>query len=218
MVLVYGTSCLQFAVVDSLTIKVHFPPHVVSVSKGHVRTDDDSSLNAPRSAFRSHVRAGAYSDAVPRPLGTLIRYAKKYDDASWHYGGDFPEDLPNEAGATHTGMLMAWALLSGLGGAIHVVDSPDDIPSLKTRSVTPGAFFLSACDGRFTDEDLNAEGNAFVESYFDFKRGQYLRDYQATLGDRLLSLYHVVDSWENYDKLSPILDSRLNEWRRASKQ
>src|SRR6266404_3538306 len=35
----------------------------------------------------------------------------KYDDASWHYGGDFPEDLPREAGATHTGMFVAWALL-----------------------------------------------------------------------------------------------------------
>ena len=22
----------------------------------------------------------------------------KYDDASWHYGGDFPADLPQEAG------------------------------------------------------------------------------------------------------------------------
>ena len=29
----------------------------------------------------------------------------KYDDASWHYGGDFPDDLPEENGATHIGML-----------------------------------------------------------------------------------------------------------------
>ncbi|MGN6118448.1 MAG: DUF7832 domain-containing protein, partial [Rhodanobacter sp.] len=42
----------------------------------------------------------------------------KYDDASWHYGGDFPKDLPDEAGATHTGMFVAWALLSGLAGQI----------------------------------------------------------------------------------------------------
>lgn len=139
----------------------------------------------------------------------------KYDDASWHYGGDFPKDLPDEASATHTGMFVAWALLSGLAGEVHVVDFPDDIPSLQARTITPGAFFLSSCDGKFTDEDLNAEGNAFVKSYFDFKRGQYLQDYRAALGDQLPSLYHVVDSWESYDKLRPILDRRLNEWRRA---
>jgi hypothetical protein len=32
----------------------------------------------------------------------------KYDDASWHYGGDFPADLPREAGSTHIAMFLAW--------------------------------------------------------------------------------------------------------------
>ena len=40
----------------------------------------------------------------------------KYDDASWHSEGDFPDDLPEEAGGTHIGMFFAWALLSGMGG------------------------------------------------------------------------------------------------------
>jgi hypothetical protein len=35
----------------------------------------------------------------------------KYDDASWHFGGEFPKDLPEEAAATHTGMFVAWAFL-----------------------------------------------------------------------------------------------------------
>ncbi|WP_265102660.1 hypothetical protein [Acinetobacter sp. 'aerobic (ED)'] len=38
----------------------------------------------------------------------------KYDDASWHYGGDFPADLPQEAGATHIGMFLTWMLLQTL--------------------------------------------------------------------------------------------------------
>ena len=103
----------------------------------------------------------------------------KYDDASWHYGGKFPKDLPMEAGATHTGMFVAWAFLSGLAGEIHVEDFPEDIPRLKSRSITPGAFFLEACDGKFTDEDLTDEGNAFAQAYFDFDKG----DYQATGAD-----------------------------------
>ncbi|WP_441328174.1 DUF7832 domain-containing protein [Mesorhizobium album] len=34
----------------------------------------------------------------------------KYDDASWHSGGNFPRELPPEAGATHIAMFVAWPL------------------------------------------------------------------------------------------------------------
>lgn len=147
----------------------------------------------------------------------MVLARMKYDDASWHYGGEFPADLTGEAGATHTGMYVAWALLSGLSGDMHITDFPEDIPKLKDRAVTPGAFFLSACDGKFTDEDLSDEGNAFTAHYFNFDSGQYLADYERTLGQGLPdgpnSLYYVTDSWENFDKLKPVLDRRLSEWR-----
>ena len=145
-----------------------------------------------------------------QPSGVTL----KYDDASWHYGGDFPEGLPDEAGATHTRMFVAWALLSGLSGSIHIEDYPDDIPKLRARSVTPGQFFLASCDGKFTNEDLNEEGNAFAQAYFDFEKGKYLDDYGAVLFEGLPSMYHVPDTWENFDKLKPVLDQRLKEWRR----
>ena len=122
-------------------------------------------------------------------------------------------DLPDERGATHTGMFVAWALLSGLGGEIHISDFPEGIPSLTARELTPGAFFLRSCDGKFTNEDLNGEGNAFAAAYFDFSKGQYLHDYETTLASNLPSLYHVADTWENFDKIRPILDRRLREWR-----
>jgi hypothetical protein len=133
----------------------------------------------------------------------------KYDDASWHYGGKFPKDLPPEAGATHTGMFVAWALLNGLAGEIYTTDFPDQIPKLLSRSLAPGRFFLEACDGKFTDDDLNEEGNSFAQAYFDLEKGQYIKDYEASLGEGVADLYHVEDSWENYDRLSPVLDRRF---------
>ncbi len=137
----------------------------------------------------------------------------KYDDASWHYGGDnFPKGLPPEAGATHTGMFLVWALLQGLGGDIHIHDFPENLPSLEQRKITPGVFFLTACDGKFWDEDLNAQGNAFTAEYFDFERGAYLGDYDAALGSNLPELYYVADTWQNFDKLRPTLDRRYEEW------
>ena len=137
----------------------------------------------------------------------------KYDDASWHYGGNFPCDLPAEAGATHTGMFVAWAVLSGLGGELHTHECPEDLEQLETRALTPGQFFYRICDGKFTDEDLNDEGNRFVAAYFDFENGSYLADYEATLGEEGRGLYYVADTWENFDKLKPVLDERLSKWR-----
>jgi len=141
----------------------------------------------------------------------------KYDDASWHSGGKFPKDLPPSAGATHTGMYVAWALQSGLAGELHTDELPENLTKLAERSLTPGAFFLRTCDGKFTNEDLNDEGNAFTATYFDFSSGSYLADYEAVLGKGLPpgseKLYYVADTWENFDKLKPTLDLRLAEWR-----
>jgi hypothetical protein len=142
----------------------------------------------------------------------------KYDDASWHSGGNFPKDLPPEAGATHTGMFVAWCLLSGLAGNIHIEDFPDDIPTLTARSITPGAFFLKSCDGKFTDEDLNDEGNAFTKIYFDFKTGKYLSDYCAALGVSIHKVYYAADTWESFDLLKPVLDRRFAEWKTPKKK
>ncbi len=137
----------------------------------------------------------------------------KYDDASWHYSGDFPVDLPPEAGATHTGMIVAWAFLSGLGSDILAIDAPRNLEQLRNRSVTPGQFFMRACDGKFTDEDLSELGNQFVAAYFDFQKANYLGDYEATVGTDRDNLYCVPDSWETFDRLKPILDSRFAEWQ-----
>jgi len=140
----------------------------------------------------------------------------KYDDASWHYGGDFPPDLPDEAGATHTGMFVAWALLSGLGGELHTVECPEDLETLLARGLTPGAFFLKFCDGKFTDEDLSEEGNAFAKHYFKFEGDGFLNDYTDALPDNLPSLYHAPDSWATYELLKPVFDKRLNQWRASA--
>ena len=138
----------------------------------------------------------------------------KYDDASWHHGSDnFPPELPDSAGATHTGIFVAWALLSGLGSEIHTLELPEGLAALKSRTITPGAFFLKFCDGKFTDEDLNDQGNAFAAAYFDFESGNYLDDYDESLGSEADSLYHVPDTWQSYDTISQVIGRRFSEWQ-----
>ena len=123
--------------------------------------------------------------------------------------------MPEEAGATHSGIFFAWALFAGLGGEPHVADTLEAIERRQRREVTPGLFFLEQCDGKLTDEDFNDEGNAFAQAYFDFTNGTYLDDYHTALGADLPSLYHVADSWESFDTMAAVLDQRLFEWRKA---
>lgn len=139
----------------------------------------------------------------------------KYDDASWHYGGDFPADLDEVAGSTHIGMFVAWALLSGLGGSIHIDDFPDSVPTIKQRKVTPAQFFITMCDEKFTDEDLSEEGNEFAIFYYEGNGASFIDDYDNTLGSDLPSLYHVKDTWENFDKIKPVIDARYADWKQS---
>lgn len=143
----------------------------------------------------------------------------KYDDASWHYGGDFPAELPPEAGATHIAMFVAWTVLNGLAGDYHTEDAVEDLVLLKSREVTPTQWFIRACDEKFTNEDLNDEGNSFAASYYGngeglhSTAGSYLDDYCETFPNAE-SLYDVEDSWASFDALSPSLSRRLEAWHR----
>ena len=144
----------------------------------------------------------------------------KYDDASWHYSGDFPAELPSEAGATHIAMFVAWTVLNGLAGDYHTEDASEDLALLKSREVTPTQWFIRACDEKFTNEDLNDEGNFFATSYYGSGEvlhstaGFYLNDYCETFPSAE-SLYEVEDSWASFDALCPRLSSRLEAWRRS---
>lgn len=140
----------------------------------------------------------------------------KYDDASWHYGGSFPPDLEPKADATHIAMFASWCVLNGIGGKLHIEDFADGLEQLRSRQVTPGEWFASICDGKFTDEDLNEEGNAFTAFYYSPEPAPYLADYEDTLGRGLVSLYHVPDTWPSFDRLSLVISKRYEQWKRLA--
>lgn len=139
----------------------------------------------------------------------------KYDDASWHYEGDFPEDLDDDASATHIGIYLAWCVMNGLGGELHTEELAEELAGLRSRELTPGAWLLSACDGKLTDEDLNGEGNAFTAFYYAPDESPYFADYDRVLSDGLASIYHVADTWQAYELLAPVIAKRYSEWKQA---
>jgi hypothetical protein len=138
----------------------------------------------------------------------------KYDDASWHYGGNFPEHLPTSAGATHIGMYLAWAVVSGLeSDFLREELAPDDVARLVERKITPGQFLITASDEKFVDDELNAEAKRFTDAYY--ASNMYFDDYDKVVGKDLETLYEAPDTWETFDRLRPMLDRRFDEWKRG---
>ena len=131
-----------------------------------------------------------------------------YDRTDWHSGGDYPDDLPPENGGTHIGIYLAWAILHGLESPLHQTNSAAAIEALRSRKITGRHFLENECDGKFTENDLSPEGNTFTKHYYE--SNSYLNDYDTEMKSGLPSLYHVTDSWENYDRMSIIIDRRFS--------
>lgn len=150
----------------------------------------------------------------------------KYDDASWHYGGDFPDGLPHKNSATHTGMFLNWCINHNLHSDELQEDNENEIESLKRREITGAEFVINTLDGKFSEDDLNDFGNAFAKDYYvdetDFaeRYSSFATDY-INIFDSIAeesdlkydTFYHIEDTYENYDVMKQIIDHRFQEWK-----
>jgi hypothetical protein len=130
-----------------------------------------------------------------------------YDRPEWHLDGSFPPDLPSVAASTHIGMFLAWAIHRNLEGEDLKANASEMLASVRAREITGRDFFEEVCDGRLWSSDLSDAGNRFAESYY--RTEQYMDDYKRLLAAQLPSMYHVEDSWENFDIVARRLDERL---------
>ncbi|MTG98249.1 MULTISPECIES: hypothetical protein [Myroides] len=149
----------------------------------------------------------------------------KYDDASWHYGGDYPQGLADECAATHIGMFLKWCIEKKLYSQELFEDSEQEIEELLEGELTGAEFLLEVCDEKFVSYDLNEQGNAFAKAYYDedtaftAKYNSYLEDYTSVFNQKAHqanqhfdSIYHVADTQENYLLIKTVIDKRYIEW------
>jgi hypothetical protein len=139
-------------------------------------------------------------------------HPKVYDKAKYHYDGDYPAGLPVEQAYVHTGMYLGWLIDNDFLSDEMCEEDAAQLLAFKRREIT-GPQVYSSWDGALVDDMLTDEANDFTEEYFDFQTGKYLDDYDRVLAGKLPSMYHVRDTWENYDKLRAVLDARLAEWK-----
>lgn len=171
------------------------------------------------------------NDGIPTRQGIHLGFSRsgtsltenemKYDDASWHYGGDFPPDLPSKAGATHIAMLFTWTFFAGLLAATLIKDAEDHLKKLAVRSLSPTDIFLDGFGEKLHSAFFTEEGNDFLKCYYDMENftspDTYLRDYVLLCPKAAESLYHVPDTWETFDALAPTINARFLAWKAQRK-
>ncbi len=99
---------------------------------------------------------------MPRPDSD-----RKYDDASWHAGGDFPADVPYSQGGVHIAVFLAWVIRRGLYNP--QLFEPADVEIVQQQSVSILGL-LDRFDEKLVVEELSSEGNAFARYYYGLPR------------------------------------------------
>ena len=132
----------------------------------------------------------------------------KYDDASWHYEGDFPAESPEEYGGTHIALLLKWCFIKGWAGEIHTEEEPEQFAQVSNGTKSATSYLFEMCDGKLTDEDVTEEGNGFLEYYYG-DEGEYLADYAEHFEHEM---YLKSEAEHDFQKFSAMVEQRYQEY------
>lgn len=186
------------------------PPPPASVVKAA-----GSEPGAPEEKIRGFVGEGidpAKGTLVPTLGEPELEFDDmKYDDAEWHYGGDFPDGTPVSYGFTHIGFFLSWVVETDLLSDFIRSESPGAVIAARNRTVSPIAL-LEDWDGKLVNDMLTEEGNKFAAYYYNLESDSgYIPDYVEEFSE--YGAYEVEPTWENFDRIKPVIDRRYQEWR-----
>ena len=135
-----------------------------------------------------------------------------YDNAKSHFLGNFPQSLPIEQAYVHIGMYLGWIIDSALYSEYFEEEASNQIFRFRRREISC-TILSEVWDGYLGFELFSREGNLFTYHYYG--GGLYKSDYDEVLVKTLPSIYHVIDSWENYEKMRARINERFADWKRA---
>jgi hypothetical protein len=136
-----------------------------------------------------------------------------YDNARNHFLGNFPANLPIEQAYVHIGMYLGWVIENTLYSDFYEDEGYNQIFRFKRREISC-TILSELWDGYLGHELFNSKGNLFT--YYYYGGGVYHSDYQQILVKNLPSLYHVQDSWTNYEKIKQQIDMRFQDWKKLA--
>lgn len=135
---------------------------------------------------------------------------KVYDLAKNHFLGDFPSSLPIEKAYLHIGIYMGWVIENGLFSEYFEDEASTEIYRFSRREI--GCIILAEIwNGALSHELFNDQTNLFT--FYYYAGGIFKKDYTEVLVRSHKTIYHVEDTWENFDKISKRMSERYNEWK-----
>lgn len=137
-----------------------------------------------------------------------------YDHAQQHLLGEFPSFLPMEQAYVHIGMYLGWVIENGLYSDYFEAEASTEIFRFRRKEISC-TILSEIWNGYLAFEYLNNCGNGFTLFYYT--SGLYRHDYEQVLGRDLPTIYHVEDTWPNYEKLKACINGRYAEWIRLKK-
>ena len=142
----------------------------------------------------------------------FVTEANVFDKAKWHFNNDFPNNLSDFHAYIHTGFFIGWLIKNKLISEDLELESKTGVEAFLKGEITGSHFYKDYLDGVFSSNDVSDVGLKFVENYFNFENGSYLRDYEHTLAANLPTIYNVKDTEEGFKKISDVITRRFEEF------
>ena len=133
-----------------------------------------------------------------------------YDNAKIHFLGNFPESLPIEQAYVHIGMYLGWIIENELFSEYFEDEAGIQVYRFHRKEISC-TILSELWDGYLGFELFNRQGNLFT--YYYYGGGIYRKDYTDLLAGSLPSIYHVQDTWANYDKMKAKISERFVQWK-----
>ncbi|MEF9987531.1 MAG: hypothetical protein RR797_00470 [Christensenella sp.] len=136
-----------------------------------------------------------------------------FDKMDWH-AVTFPDSIPYENAGTHIGVYLAWLVNNDLIQEDWQKEFYDEIMRVKNREMTGRDLLIECFDNSLIEDVMVDEALEFTSDYYD---SAYIDDYADALAennvDSEFALYLHEDSWDNYDKVEPIIAAKFEKWR-----
>ena len=133
-----------------------------------------------------------------------------YDLAKNHFLGDFPDSLPIEKAYLHIGIFMGWVIENKMYSDFFEEEASTEIYRFNRREI--GCIILAEIwNGALSHELFNNETNLFT--FYYYAGGLFKKDYIEVLVKSHKTIYHVEDTWKNFDKICERISERYTEWK-----
>jgi hypothetical protein len=134
-----------------------------------------------------------------------------YDKAKNHFRGNFPDALPIEQAYIHIGMFLGWIIENNLYSEFFEDECETQMYRFMRRELSC-TILSEIWDGHLGSDLFTDEGNLFTNYYYG--GGIYNKDYKTILASDLPSIYHVKDTWKNYEQVARKISERYEEWKK----